>query len=251
MTEQRTLTRDTRLAAALGTLGVPIEIHKTRDAQSGKVLYIYHLGLRSVCGRHDTRRLKSQINNGRLEAAEPTHEVLTALRAMKNREALLDFQNKGAFLRLAAVPQTPLSQYLPGDAGLPGKQGAKELVETHDLKLVCALGIVGVPLLAMDGQRGNFRYFLARYSLPRADGPPPADAVRLMQAWRAGREAMPADCPFAQAMWGLVNRERLVNALNAEIESILLRKPRSQKSAIVRADATDGAFEKVKEHFDR
>lgn len=250
MAEQRTLTRDTRLAAALGTLGVPIEIHKTRDAASGKVLYIYHLSLRSVCGRHDTRRLKAWISNGRLETTDPTHEVLTALRAMQNREALLDFQNKGIFLRLAAVPNTPLWQYMPGYEGLRGKQGAKELVETHDLKLVCALGLVGVSLLALDGQRGSFRYFLARYSHPRADGQPPADAVRLMQAWRANRDAMPPDCPFAQAMWGLTNRERLVNALNAEIESILLRKPRSQKSAIVRADASDAAFDKVKEHFD-
>ena len=251
MAEQRTLTRDTRIAAALGTLGAPIEIHKTRDAKTGKVLYIYHLGVRSTCGRHDIRRLKSQILNGSLEDRDPQHEALTTLRAMMNRERLLDFQNKGIFMRLSPVPDTKLWQYVPGDAGLPGKQGIKELVETHDMKLVCALAMVGVPLLAMDGQRGDFRYFLPRHGLPRTDGQPSADALRLMQAWRHCREAMPPDCPFAQAMWGLINRERLVNALNAEIESILLRKYRSQKSAIVRADATDKAFDQVKEHFDQ
>ena len=251
MSEQRTLTRDTRLAAALGTLGVPIEIHKTREAYSGKVLYIFHLGLRSVCGRHNTCQLKARIANGRLEHEDPTHEALTALRAMMNREKLLDFQNKGVFLRLEAVPNTPLWQYVPGDTGLPGRAAAKELIETHDMKLVCALALVGVPLLAMDGQRGHYRYFLPRHGLPRSDGQPPADALRLMQAWRLSRDSLPPDCPFAQAMWGLVNRERLVNALHAEIETILLRKYRSQKSALVRADASDAAFDKVKEHFDQ
>lgn len=251
MSEQRTLTRDTRLAAALGTLGITIEIHKTREAYSGKVFYIYHLGLKSVCRRHDTRQLKARIANGRLEATEPAHEVLTALRAMMNRERLLDFQNKGIFIRLAPVPETSLWQYVPGDTGLPGRTGTTELIETSDMKLVCALAIVGVPLLAMDGPRGAHRYFLARYGLPGNHGALPADALRLMQDWRKNRDAMPPDCPFAQAMWGLVNRERLVNALNAEIETILLRKYRSQKSALVRADATDAAFDKVKEHFDQ
>jgi hypothetical protein len=251
MSEQYTLTRDTRLAAALGTLGVPIEIRKNRDAQSGKVLYMYHLGLRSLCRRHDARQLKTRIGNGRLERENPTHEVLTALRAMINRERLLDFQNKGVFMRLDSVPGTSLWQYVPGDTGLPGRAGSKELIETSDIKLVCALAVVGVPLLAMDGVRSDFRYFLPRHGLPKPDGSPPADALKLMQAWRTSRDAMPPDCPFAQAMWGLVNRERLVNALNAEIETILLRKYRSQKSALVRADATDAAFDKVKEHFDQ
>lgn len=251
MSEQRTITRDTRLAAALGTLGVVIDIRKTLDDRSGKLLKMFHLGLRSVCRRHDTRLIKARILNGRLEAKDPAHEALTALRAMMNRERMLDFQNKGIFLRLAIVPGTSIWQYVAGDTGLPGRAGCKELIETHDLKLVCALGLVGVALLAMDGQRGSFRYFLPRIGLPRADGKPPADALRLMQAWRTGRDTMPPDCPFAQGMWGLVNRERLVNALNAETPTILLRKPRSQKSAFVRADAADAAFDRVKDHFDQ
>jgi len=127
----------------------------------------------------------------------------------------------------------------------------KELIETGDSKLVDALALVGVPLLAMDGGRGNHRYFLPRTGFLRTDGKSPADALALMQAWRKDRDAMPPDCPFTQGMWGLINRERLVNALNAEIESILLRKNRSMKSAIVRADAADAAFDKVKEHFDQ
>lgn len=251
MSEQRTLTRDTRLAAALGSLGVPIEIKKTRDAYSGKVLYVYHLGLRSVCGHHDARKLKVSIPNGSLEHQDPAHEALTCLRAMMNRERRLDFQNKGTFMRLARVPGTELWQYVPGDTGLPGKTSAKELIETHDSKLVDALAIVGVPLVAMDGVPGRHRYFLARYGMLRTDGQPPADALRLMEAWRKCRDAMPPTCPFVQAMWGLINRERLVNALNAEIETIMLRKYRSQKSALVRADASDAAFDKVKEHFDQ
>lgn len=251
MAEQRTLTRDTRLAAALGTLGIPIEIQKTRDSVSGKLLYIYHLGLRSVCKRHDTRRLKHAVKNGSLEARDPSHEVLTALRAMLNRERRLDFQNKGTFMRLVPVPNTCLWQYVPADTGLPGRNGNKELIETGDSKLVDALALVGVPLVAIDGPRGSHRYFLPRHGLPRTDGQPPADALLLMQAWRNSPSTMPPDCPFAQGMWGLINREKLVNALNASVETILLRKFRSQKAATVRADASDAAFDKVKEHFDQ
>lgn len=251
MTEQRTNTRDTRLAAALGTLGIPIEIRKTTDALTGRQFCLFQLGLKSLCGRHHTPALKSGILNGKLEAKDPSHEALTALRAMHNRERLLDFQNKGVFIRLAPVPNTALWQYVPGDSGLPGQQGTKELIETSDMKMVCALALVGVPLLSMDGRPGHHRYFLPRYGLPKPDGQPPVDAVQLMRSWRHSRELMPPDCPFSQGMWGLINRERLVNALNAEIESILLRKPRSQKSAIVRADAADAAFDIVKHHFDQ
>lgn len=251
MSEQHTLTRDTRLAAALGSLGIPIEIRKQQDATTGKLLVLLHLGLRSVCGRHDSRSLKHGIKSGKLEAKDPAHEALTALRAMHNREARLDFLNKGVFMRLVQVPRTMLWQYVPGDTGLPGRAGAKELIETADGKLVDALALVGVPLLAIDGPRGDHRYFLPRYGHPRPDGKPPADALALMQAWRKNRDAMPPDCPFTQGMWGLINRERLVNAINTQIETILLRKPRSQKAAVLSANAPDSTFDQVKRHFDQ
>ncbi len=244
------ITRDTRLAAALGTLGVPIEIRKTLDARSGRMFYQFQLGLRSECGRYLAARLKHQIRSGRLERMQPDHEALTALRGMRNRELILDLQNKGRFIWLAEVPKTNLWQYVPGDSGLPGARGQKEVIETKDLKMAAALGIVGVPLLAVYGGRGDHSYILPRFGLPGGNGGP-ADAARLMKAWRNNRDALPPDCPFSQAMWGLLNRERLVNALHAEIESILLRKPRSMKSAIVRSDATDKAFDRVKEHFDQ
>lgn len=251
--EQRTITRDTRIAAALGTLGIPIQIFKSLDAASGRQVYHFSLALRSACGRHDTRSLKRSIGSGSLEDRFPAHEALTCLRAMQNRTRVLDFQNQGKLIRLAPVPRTRLFQYLPGDTGLPGTGGQKEILETRDLKMVCALAIVGVPLLSIAGAHGDFTYTLPRHGLRHPESPQehPADALVLMPAWRASRETMPEDCPFSQAMWGLVNRERLTNALHAEIQSIILRKPRSMKSAIVREDAADAAFDRVKEHFDQ
>ena len=123
MSEQRALTRDTRLAAALGSLGIPIEIRKSLDSTTGKVIYFYYLSLRSVCGRHDTRRIKHQIRSGKLEKIDPAHEALTALRAMHNRERRLDLLNKGTFMQLVRVPGTQLWQSVPGDTGLPGRAG--------------------------------------------------------------------------------------------------------------------------------
>lgn len=245
-----TNTRDLRVAAALGSLGVVIKIDTSADARSGNQRTLFILGLRSLDGRHDTKLLVRRAKVGALQSQEPTHEFLTGLRAMQNREMILDLQKKGSFLELQQVPGTEIWQYVPGCQGLPGLAGQKAVVETCDLKVVAAAGLVGARLLKIEGSGRDHRYTLPRWGPVRQDGKRPVDLLPLLAAWRTNKEGMDVECPFTQGAYALWNRERLLNAVNGSVKSIVLKKDRTLKSAVVREDAGDGAFEKVAEFFD-
>lgn len=250
--EHWTSTLDTREAAAIGTLGVPTRIETTYVETTGKRVSRIHMALCSLDQVYQTKKILQGYRSGELEQREPTHPFLTIQRAFLNRMALLDLQNQGKFLHLAAVPGTCLCQYVPGTTGLPGVDRAthSEIIRTLDLKMVAALGVVGVPLLAIEGGKGSHAYYLPRYGPPSYLGQP-VDALALMQQWRADKAATPWADPFAQAMRGLYNRERYLDAINKDVELILMTKPRSAwKSAFVRADATDAAFDRAKRHLD-
>lgn len=248
--EQWTSTLDTREAAACGTLGIPTRLETTYVETTGKRTTRIHIALCSLDRVYQTKPILAGYKSGTLEKKDPAHPFLTIQRAFLNWNAILDLQNQGKFLRLAQVPGTCLWQYIPAATGLPGTAGRGEILKTSDIKLVAALGVVGIPLLAIEGTRGNHAYFLPRHG-PTGYLGQPVDGLQLMQAWRADKSATPWEDPFAQAMRGLYNKERYLDAINRDIELILITKPRSSwKSAFVRADATDAAFDQAKRHLD-
>lgn len=252
MPEAWTSTLDTASAAAFGTLGVVIRLHTTFIEQSGERSTRFHLSLTSLDRKYDTRRIRAQWRSGKLETVEPAHPFLTCMRAIQGRAALLSLQKSGSMLRLVQVPGTELWQYVPSATGLPGTAGHLEIIETTDIKLVAALAIIGIPLLSLSGSEGRHLYRLPRYGPRRQDSIPPIDGLHLMEAWRRDKEEIPWEHPFAQAARALHNRERLVEAIRRDTEMVLLIKPRSSwKSALIQADATPAAFDKVKQHFDR
>lgn len=251
MIEQWTTTRDTRVAAALGTLGVPTRIKRTLIERKGEQTTRFYLALRGIDERvRCTQTLLAQWKRGALESNQPAHPFLTVLRAFANRNMLLDCANKGEFVRLVRVPGTEVWQYVRGNEGLPGIAGHKEVIKTGDLKLAAALGVVGLPVLRIEGVHGSRQYFLPRYGPARTGGLPPVDGHALRGAWTADKESVPWEDPFAQAARGLHNRERFLDAVNKEVELVLLQKPRSVKSAGVRADAAPAAWDKMKKFFD-
>jgi len=243
-------TTDTRIATALGTMGVPCKLNTTLVEATATRETVFSMGSKSVCGRHDTRRILSDFRSGKLEQAEPAHAFLTILRAIANRNAILDIQNKGISHVPRQVGDTCVWQMVRSNEGLPGCAGRGEVVKLDDLKMAAALVTCGFPLLAIDGGGHRHYYQLPRFGPVPAQGQPPLDAVELLTQWRKDMESIPWEKPFAQAARGLYNRERFLDAVNRDIELVLLLKPRSQRSALVRADATGKAFDQVRRHFD-
>lgn len=250
--EQWKLTYDTRVAAAFGTLGVPIRISTTIIEATGQKRTTYHLGLTSADGLYKTGAIHQGWKSGKLEHATPDHPFLTCLRALENRRCLLELLHKpGATMRLVPIAATGIWQYtVPGDE-LPGIRGHMELFRTYDIKMAAALATVGVPVLAMEEGRGRHTMILPRWGPPRPGGLPPVDAADFATAWRTARLSIPWEEPFAQAARCLHNRERLLDAIHADTPMLLVRKPRSLRSAIISTAATGAAWDKVKEHFDR
>lgn len=249
--EQWKLTRDTRVAAAFGTLGVPIRIATTIIEATGQRRTTYHLALCSVDRVYSTPLIDRDWKKGTLEQKDPTHPFLTCLRALENRRQLLELIHKPATtLRLVQVGTTGIWQYTrPGDA-LPGVAGHKELFRTSDVKMAAALATVGLAVLAIEPGTGRHTFLLPRWGPPRAANLPPVDAADFATAWRTQRGAIPWEEPFAQAARALYNRERLLDAIHNDTPMLLVRKPRSLRSAVISTEATPAAWDKVKAHFD-
>ncbi len=237
--EQWTTTTDTRIAAAFGTLGMVIRPKKVLHEKTGTRVVRYHIGLASVDKVYQTKPIQHAAKEGTLPAAHP---FLTILRAMENRRRLLDLANRGTFCALRPVPGAPgIHQYEPADHGLPGLPPAGIVFRTGDLKLVCALGIVGLSVLHITGPEHNRTWYLSGAPLVRPGGLPPVDPVAFKRAWMDDRESIPWEDPFAQAMRGLHNRERLLDVVNRGADVILLGK--GLRKVTLRSDATDAAWE--------
>jgi hypothetical protein len=244
--EQWITTVDTKLAAAFGTLGMPIRVRNTFDELSGNEIVRFQVGLQNVEGTMQTKHLRACLKNGSIEAKQPAHPFLTILRAYKNRDMVLDCANKGTRIRLAPVPGTRLFQYLPGDSGLPGITPGIAVIRTGDLKMVAALGIVGLGLLRIEGDNGSRIYTVQAQAIVQGQ---PVDAADLLRAWRADMESIPWEHPFAQAARGLYNRERLLDAVRRSSRSILIRKKKTIRSAVIAENATEAAWDEVADFF--
>lgn len=225
-------------------------MERTLHAKSGAELVIFHLGLRNVEGDVNTQQVLSGWRKKRLDAG---CDFMTVMRGMACRTAVQDLQERGIFCRLVRVPGTDVWQYVRSEEGLPGLDPRVEVIETGDLKMVAALGVAGLGLMAITGAKGSRKYYVRRRGGNRMNGLPPVDGVELVRDWRKDKERVPWAEPFAKAARGLHNRERFLDAVNRERRLVLLQKPRSARrtSALVDEHAEDEAFDRVKDFFDR
>lgn len=250
MAEMWANTRDTKVGAVMGTLGMPLRLRATLDEKTGTRFVRIYMGLISLDRKYDTRKLISRTRSGWLQANEPGHAMLNCLRSIENWNMVLDCQNKGTRIELVQVPGTEVWQYVEGDRGLPGIAGQAEVIETQDLKMVAALGLVGLPLLAITGSANHHKYYLPRRGPRRADGLPAVDGMALRDAWWADKKSVPWEDPFAQGARTLFNRERLLDAIRDEKSRVLIRKPRSVRAVLIREDAADEAFDAAKDFLE-
>jgi hypothetical protein len=226
--EQWTFTTDTGMAAAFGTLGMPVKIYKGMLEKEAVVRVRFGIGLRDVDGKYKTKLIQSHHRSGRLQHEKPDHPFLVILRTFANRDAILNFCNQGQFIRLCPMVGGETFTYRKSDTGLPGVTRGDAVIRTGDLKLVSALATIGLPILAIEGDRHR-RVFTVQAANSRHNGP------ELMMAWRHKPESIPWENPFAQAMRGLHNRERLLDAIHRSDMKVTLIGI-NERHAILTAD---------------
>lgn len=242
-----TATKNLRVAAAFGTLGVPVRLERMIDERTGKSLTTYYLGKTDALGLLSTKLVKDRYQTGELGREEPGHPLLDALGGMYNRERILDATEKGKFISLVKLRGVNRSVYVEGDSGFPGTAGHGSVLRTGDLKLVAALARVDVPILGVEGPQGSRRYLLP--TLWNCFGEK-TDVGAFVKAYREGK-ILDAEHPFFYAMGGLKARERLLDALRDETEMVLIRKPGSAKAAFVDPSSTNAAMDKMRTFFNR
>lgn len=232
--EQWAHTTDTNMAAAFGTLGMPIKVMKGMMEKEGIVRAQFGIGLRNVEGTYKTKRIQSAARAQKLTLSHPYNVIIGAFRI---RERFLDLANKGTPLRYVKEDGCDLWKYLPGDSGIPGVKRGQTVIRTGDIKLAASLARVGLPLLSLEGER-NRRVFTLQAERHGING------TELMLAWRADPESIPWENYFAQCMRGFHNRERLLDTINrAAIKVTLLGT--NTRHAIVTADNQGNVSDKA------
>lgn len=246
MQEQWHMSTDTAEAAAFAALGATIKIvanlHQRTSTREVRLFISPH----TTGNAWRIGKIRSAMKHGTLVRAEPSHPYLTCRRALANREAILDIQNKGSRYHLLPVPHTSgIHQYMPCPDGLPGIRPGTTVVRTTDLKIAAALATAGFPLLAIDGSAREHTYTLAAFQIPAA----PVDAATLVSQWRADASTMPFTLPFVQAATALLFRQQLRLQISKSIDTILIHKPRTTSHAAIRADAAPQAWDQIAHFF--
>lgn len=244
-------THKTILAAALGTLGVPIRIEKSLDERTGKQSRVFHLGAESVDGKVSTSSIKSRFESGELFREDPGHPVVDISYAKQNRDRILDAVKTGRRCELVnqKSPKDLARTFYQtgGNCSFPGVLGVSGVLRTPDLNIVAAFARFGVPVLDVEGPEGNRKFILPAHQRLAGVSPFEGTVLEVWQDWRSGDLA--DEHPFAYACKGLINYGRLVRELNAEKEQILIRKPKSSKSAIVNPEITGKGMDDVRRFF--
>jgi len=236
------------LAACLGALGMPIRTDVVLDERSSEEVTTFYVGLQSLWNNLGTDSLIAEWKSGRLETADPLHPFLCGLRACHNATALASSLRNEDQLRLLQVAADKATIYAKGEE-LPELRHAGELVETPDLNLVAALGVLGIPMIEHEG--GLFRLPRFGHALMSMDGDwMNHDAQDLITRLRSGNLEMDEpQHPLVSAYNARAVHEQITRHLNSTVRRVLLRKPRSVRSAFVPENASDDMLDRVQRHF--
>ncbi|HSJ03339.1 MAG: hypothetical protein ACAI34_20730 [Verrucomicrobium sp.] len=277
-------TTNLNLANALGTCGVVITIDRQYDEPSGDTSLTFYLAAKNVpnpadlrqdkqeetseliAGAHilggplkfDTKKLLADFRAKKLQSTDPTHPFLTCLRGQGNREQLLTWIKQGRPCRIAVVSNAGGMTCLePGQEPMGWKLGQKdfETWTTDDLKLAAALGLVGVPVIAIESlDERRTRFTLPRYGYEL--GGQRTDAIQVTKDFRRG--ALKKLNPSHAVVWGyqtLLNRDKLLRDVNDQRELVMLRYKdtrewrRDTRSALVVDDASNDVLDRATQHL--
>ena len=239
-----TSTRDTKEAAALQTLGVPLRIEKSVDAKTGDRYSLFFLGIEAFDGQHLTSTLRRLYREPDFAKSTPAHPFLACKFALRARERLLAILKGEKFHLVHEVGQ--FWQFAASSSGLPGLDTAPACVGTNCLDMASALSALGHEIYAIDGPADQRRFILANASRNQI-APTAADLIARYRS-RDLAEADPEN-PLLYAIIALKNHRTLLRNLEDQPDMVLLRKPRSAKFVSIRADASDKAWQKAQDFF--
>lgn len=243
MPEVWSATRDTKEAAALSTLGVRVKIDQAVDSQTGREFCTFYLGAGESTAIDQVSKWRRMYRERQLEEKMPSHPLVWCLVALRNRERWLDFVNQGRFVRPVRLKG---GQSLLRDAstGLRGLAGEKAVVKVTELEMAVALITLGVEPIAVDGPKGQRAFYFVNHAreIPNVH--------ELMSRYREGKLAVDdPEHPLLYVMTCLYNRVRLLEAMRSEVQMVMVRKKNSQRSALIKADASDKSWDRVQKHF--
>jgi hypothetical protein len=244
MPEFWTSTSKTILAAAIGTLGVPVRTERSLDERTGTARCDFFLGATCIENKVATSTIKSQYESGQLLREDPTHPVLDICYAKQIRDRILDAIKTGARIEFVRQAGTDRTFYRHGGSNsFPGLDGVTAQFRTPDLNLVCGLSRFGAQIRHLDGPSGAHRFYFDADCI-LSTGESLGDFCR---EWRAKR--VPNDHPVSYPIIGLVNYARLVRSSYTDTQQVLIRKPNSSKSAIIDPNTTGAGMDKMQKFF--
>lgn len=163
-------THSAKVAAALNALGFPVEINITERAEgdqlTGQVLVQFSLFEPNVYV--PDAKLNPMVRgweSGALATAHPMHPFLVGLRACNAYDEVQKVIHGGRLMRLEYGPGEAWTRYVPGDES-PAMRMPATAAETDDLNLVCALSVLGFPVIGIRGEPGAHWFRLPQFGHP-------------------------------------------------------------------------------------
>ena len=239
-------THSLSLASCLGALGFPIRTDVVLDDRTGEEVTTFYVGLQSLWNSLTTDGLNNDWHSGSLDLADPLHPFLCGLRACHNANIIASSLRNEDRIRLTLTADDHATIYTDGDE-LPSLRDADELIETTDAGLVAALGVIGIPMI--EHENGLFRLPRFGHSVKAPSGEwMRHDAQALIEQLREGRLEQ-TQHPLVSAYNARCVHDQILRHLHATGRRVLLRKPRSLRSAFVSEQASNDMLDRVQRHF--
>jgi hypothetical protein len=237
-------TTDTRRTACYAALGFPVRVEAQIDESTGRSATMFFLGQHAAAGfpPASMSALVAALDSGDLEATDPTHPLLSGLRAMHNFSAMLNWLKTGNAQRLHGIANNAAAVYQPADQA---HAAPRIVITTRDIDVCAALAVVGVPVVSITGYAGAHNEFTLS-----ATGllPEKVDAALLLKEWRAGN-LKDFSGPFVDAMNALKARRDIMDFVRTQKRTVLIRKPGSRKRAVIMETAGGRVLDEVRKHF--
>lgn len=260
-------TQNTKEAACLGVLDLPIRTHRSREERSGREILQFFIGPESVRRRPKFNRdeVLKAWKTGDLEKTQPLHPYLQACRSEHNYEMLLDAQKTGRRIRLVGVGAEAgkaafATEYRDGEECAEMKD-AQMVFRLADLSLVAALGTLGIPCIKMEWSGKHHIYTLPVEGLPLLI--PNASStnhqlgryngvnicIRQENKRDLELEARDPNHPLVSAYGARQIHGQLLRHLKDERALLFIRPPGCPRSAIVSDNPTNRVMDIVQDHL--